>query len=510
MQIRDYLESNQISCWIAKRNIPAGADYAVEIPKAIDACLIFLLILSPFSQESQYVRSELEWAIKHKKKIIPLMLSEFQLTNAIEFHLQNFQRISAYELRQDEADKMLLQRINDILANQLMLPSTGELNPATNIGVPPKSSKHRVSIAINRKNKHDIPLKQLQDISDSLLPTNIYTTKTLDEMGKIADCDRKSDLAVFLQLIPNAVADNPDAQLELGKRYHQGQGVYADQRKALYWFTKAAAHKNTNAMFHLGECYKYGRGTKRNPVKAAYWFEEAASQPDSCKEAVFEIANCYCWCTGVTHDVLKAAYWLAKAASYENVPNATHYSQVQQTEKCINYFQRLSVADKQTLSDAGYPTTYSNSAYMARIESLKNQKESETKSESLITSFAVIAGFVNALMLTCAYAYGTSREEWPDIDMKYILIILCIELICSGLHFPLLYEQALDDYRARPIVFSLLQCLATIIIVPLITVAMYYYGLWTGYWGMAIPIGFLGILLFTAISIDDVDAKRKK
>ena len=48
-QIRQALETNGISCWIAPRNIPLGSSYAREIPAAIRGCteLYFFRILCP-------------------------------------------------------------------------------------------------------------------------------------------------------------------------------------------------------------------------------------------------------------------------------------------------------------------------------------------------------------------------------------------------------------------------------------------------------------------------------
>ena len=131
LEIRDYLESNQISCWIAKRNIPGGTDYAIEIPKAIDQCDFFLLILTASSQKSQFVRNELEWAIKKNKKIIPFMLHEFNLDRPIEFHLQHHQRINVYEVGDVSAKKSLLQILQStsyVTNTQNILQTNSELN----------------------------------------------------------------------------------------------------------------------------------------------------------------------------------------------------------------------------------------------------------------------------------------------------------------------------------------------------------------------------------------------
>ena len=44
--IKQVLETNGISCWMAPQSIPSGSDYSHEIPRAIKSCEVFLLILS--------------------------------------------------------------------------------------------------------------------------------------------------------------------------------------------------------------------------------------------------------------------------------------------------------------------------------------------------------------------------------------------------------------------------------------------------------------------------------
>ena len=46
MEISNVLEKNGINCWMAPQSIPAGSDYGAEIPKAINTCDAFLLVLS--------------------------------------------------------------------------------------------------------------------------------------------------------------------------------------------------------------------------------------------------------------------------------------------------------------------------------------------------------------------------------------------------------------------------------------------------------------------------------
>lgn len=106
-EIRDYLESNQISCWIGNRDIYPGKNYTEEISFAINQCAVFVLILSENSQKSQYVLSELECARAAKKVIIPYVLDKSPVVDRIWFHLRTYQMVLAYEEGQCAKETLL-------------------------------------------------------------------------------------------------------------------------------------------------------------------------------------------------------------------------------------------------------------------------------------------------------------------------------------------------------------------------------------------------------------------
>ena len=55
--VRNILEENGFSCWMAPRDIPTGSNYTKEIPVAIRNCSIFVLMLSENAQRSLTLRS---------------------------------------------------------------------------------------------------------------------------------------------------------------------------------------------------------------------------------------------------------------------------------------------------------------------------------------------------------------------------------------------------------------------------------------------------------------------
>ena len=103
-----------VSYWKAPEMIPAGSSYAREIPKAIQQCSVFLLVLSPTSQDSIWVEKEIDNAICNRKTIIPFEIREVVLNDTFRFYLNNVQMIS-FARNPDTAFEQLRSQIFQML-----------------------------------------------------------------------------------------------------------------------------------------------------------------------------------------------------------------------------------------------------------------------------------------------------------------------------------------------------------------------------------------------------------
>lgn len=112
--LRDVLETNGLSCWMAPRDIPGGSNYTKEIPIAIRNCSVFVLILSVNAQSSHWVLKELDSAVNAGKVILPFMLEDCILNDEFNFLLTGAQRYAAYQ-KKAEALETLIRRIRGIL-----------------------------------------------------------------------------------------------------------------------------------------------------------------------------------------------------------------------------------------------------------------------------------------------------------------------------------------------------------------------------------------------------------
>ncbi len=82
-----YLESHSQRCWIAPRDIPPGADWAVSIIDGIDGAQWMVLILSDKANRSPQVRREIERAVSRGISIIILLIEKVELSKSMQYYL---------------------------------------------------------------------------------------------------------------------------------------------------------------------------------------------------------------------------------------------------------------------------------------------------------------------------------------------------------------------------------------------------------------------------------------
>lgn len=156
--VKSVLESNGISCWMAPTCIPGGSNYATEIPQAIRAAKVFVLILSSKAQSSQWVSKEVDLAINEGKVVLPFMLENCALRDDFNFYLTNVQRYSAYENKAAAIQKML-NEIKAILGiNNTVDEKVGE---PVNTNTPPSSASAAVTFASTKAKRESLSILSL-------------------------------------------------------------------------------------------------------------------------------------------------------------------------------------------------------------------------------------------------------------------------------------------------------------------------------------------------------------
>lgn len=81
------LESADIECWIAPRDISPSKDWAEEIIDAINSVKIMVLILSSTSNTSPQVRREVERAVHKGINVLPFRIENILPSKSLEYFL---------------------------------------------------------------------------------------------------------------------------------------------------------------------------------------------------------------------------------------------------------------------------------------------------------------------------------------------------------------------------------------------------------------------------------------
>jgi hypothetical protein len=83
--ICNHLESRQIRCWMAPRDIVPGMQYQESIIDAIDSSSIMVLVFSVDSNESPHVLTEVNEAMSNKVIIIPFRVEDVQPSKSMKY-----------------------------------------------------------------------------------------------------------------------------------------------------------------------------------------------------------------------------------------------------------------------------------------------------------------------------------------------------------------------------------------------------------------------------------------
>lgn len=116
-----------------------------------------------------------------------------------------------------------------------------------------------------------------------------------------------------ISIVMNAAKQgDTEAQLELAKRYEQGNGVPKSDREAVEWIVEAAHQHNALAQVYLGACYSDGHVVPQDDNQAFKWFFASAEQ--GCADAQCMLGLCYTAGIGTTENEEEALKWYTKAA----------------------------------------------------------------------------------------------------------------------------------------------------------------------------------------------------
>jgi TPR repeat protein len=104
-----------------------------------------------------------------------------------------------------------------------------------------------------------------------------------------------------------------DDTKSLGVRYLLGRGVQQDDKKAFYYFRKAANEGDPFAQNELAYLYAAGKGTSQDYIKSLTWYKKAADQ--GLSSAQYNLGLMYGRGLGTPRNQKEARIWLQKSAA---------------------------------------------------------------------------------------------------------------------------------------------------------------------------------------------------
>ncbi len=115
--------------------------------------------------------------------------------------------------------------------------------------------------------------------------------------------------------LPHVRAEQGDAeaQLKLGLRYAEGDGVIQNDKEAARWFVLAARQGLPEAQYHYGLALLNGRGVVQDYRSAFNWIEMPARS--GYAKAQYSLGELYRYGTGTAMDKARAYLWFNLAAA---------------------------------------------------------------------------------------------------------------------------------------------------------------------------------------------------
>jgi TolB-like protein/Flp pilus assembly protein TadD len=118
------LEAAGSPCWMAPRDVKAGAQYADAIVRAINEARAVVLVLSGSAVASSHVAREVERAASKRKPIIPFRLDAAALNPELEYFLSNSQWIDVPKLGIPSALDKLREALTHVSGSSSAAPTT--------------------------------------------------------------------------------------------------------------------------------------------------------------------------------------------------------------------------------------------------------------------------------------------------------------------------------------------------------------------------------------------------
>lgn len=190
-EICEYLEKHGKKCWIAPRDISAGAQYGEEIINGIENSNVVVLIFSKAANESQHVLREVERAVNKKIPVIAFKIENSVLSKSMEYFLLSNQWLDAVDDMQG-----MLEPLSDSIDKIYKLNSRSVNGDAVTPGNTVRATNKAVPIMLGAV--------ALAIVAVAIVIVAVSGSRNIDVSGNIQGSVSDTALSEDTDLIPKA------------------------------------------------------------------------------------------------------------------------------------------------------------------------------------------------------------------------------------------------------------------------------------------------------------------
>lgn len=312
--IYERLTNHGYECFYDRETMGSGS-FDVTLYDKIEECEDFLLVLpinglDRCSAPEDWVRKEIEHAIKFNKNIVPIMQQDFEFPNDLPDSLKSLSKKNGIYLNWDffgegieKLERNFLHskvryqkphkkyKIPLIIFVTLILTIVIVFLPNIIRSFVPSYVKYSgqsgdLEIAFRHRDEVSISdtieknfLNNFQNVTGYRLP-NIYEVDKFeinDNKIEMIDMTTLEENRLFFEdSLREAEHGDSDAMLSVGLCYKFGEGVKQNDSKAFEWIMKSAETNNVRAMQLVGLLYYEGIGVEKNLNEACKWLIKSA------------------------------------------------------------------------------------------------------------------------------------------------------------------------------------------------------------------------------------------
>ncbi|MHA1983586.1 MAG: toll/interleukin-1 receptor domain-containing protein, partial [Candidatus Hodarchaeales archaeon] len=111
----DALESEDIKCWIAPRDISGGERFVNSIMDAIRQCELFIVLISRNSNRAPYVKSETASAFENNKRLLPIRIEDVEPDEELRFYIGGHHWIESWNKPSEIYLFDIVKEVNNLL-----------------------------------------------------------------------------------------------------------------------------------------------------------------------------------------------------------------------------------------------------------------------------------------------------------------------------------------------------------------------------------------------------------